>query len=118
MGALDLMFCVGCLTTGKFMLGLDTGTLRTLTVVTLVFSGQAVFYVARERRHLWSSRPGRWLAASSVIDVTLISLLALNGVLMSPLPIAILCGLFAAAILFAFLLDALKIVLFHHLRIA
>ena len=24
----------------------------------------AVFYIARERRHLWSSRPGPWLLAS------------------------------------------------------
>src|SRR5471030_1064222 len=54
MGVVDLVFCVACLATGKFALGLDTDTLRTLAVVTLVFSGQAVFYVARERQHIWS----------------------------------------------------------------
>jgi NADPH-dependent curcumin reductase CurA len=27
--------------------------------------------VARERRHLWSSRPGPWLIASSIVDITL-----------------------------------------------
>jgi H+-transporting ATPase len=118
LGAVDLMFCVACLATGKFLLGLDTGPLRTLTVVTLVFSGQAVFYVARERRHLWNSWPGKWLAASSVVDVTIICGLAVNGVLMSPLPIAVLTCLFGAALLFALLLDTLKVVLFHHLRIA
>ncbi|MEI9981754.1 MAG: HAD-IC family P-type ATPase [Aliidongia sp.] len=61
MGMVDLLFCVSCLATGRFAFGLDPATLRTLTVVTLVFSGQAVFYVSRERRHIWSSRPGRWL---------------------------------------------------------
>jgi hypothetical protein len=45
----DLMFCVACLATGKFVIGLDTDTLRTLTVITLVFSGQALFYVARKK---------------------------------------------------------------------
>src|SRR6202042_960008 len=53
MGVIDLIFCVGCFAVGRYWLKLDTVTLRTLTVVTLVFSGQAVFYVARERRHLW-----------------------------------------------------------------
>jgi H+-transporting ATPase len=118
MGVFDLLFCVGCFASGKFALGLDTETLRTLTVVTLVFSGQAVFYVARERRHLWSSRPGRWLVVSSVVDLSLISLLAINGILMRPLPIAIVAGLFAASVAFAFVLDAVKGMLFRRLLIA
>ena len=117
MGVVDLLFCIACLATGKFVLGLDTGALRTLTVATLVFSGQAVFYVARERRHLWSSWPGKWLLISSVIDLTIVSLVAVNGVLMTPLPIAILAGLFAVAVLFTFLLDAVKVVLFRRLAI-
>ncbi len=118
MGLLDLLFCVACLATGKFVLGLDIAALRTLTVVTLVCSGQAVFYVARERQHLWSSRPGQWLVLSSVVDLTIISILAINGLLMTTLPIAILAGLFAAAIVFAFVLDAAKVALFHRLEIA
>jgi H+-transporting ATPase len=118
MGVFDLLFCVACFAGGRFAIGLDTETLRTLTVVTLVFSGQAVFYVARERRHLWSSRPGRWLVASSVLDLSLISLLAINGILMRPLPIAIVAGLFAASVAFAFVLDAVKGGLFRRLLIA
>lgn len=118
MGLFDLAFCVACFATGKFVLGLDTKTLRTLAVVTLVFSGQAVFYVARERRRLWSSRPGGWLLASSVIDLSIISVLAANGVLMEPLPIAIVAGLLAAAAVFAVLLDTVKVVLFRRLQVA
>jgi H+-transporting ATPase len=37
---------------GKYLLGLDIETLQTLVAVNLLFSGQAVFYVSRERRHL------------------------------------------------------------------
>jgi H+-transporting ATPase len=117
MGMVDLMFCIACLATGKFMGGLDTETLRTLTVVTLVFSGQALFYVARERQHLWSSLPGRWLVASSMTDLALISVLATNGFLMAAIPIGILAGVFVAAIIFAFALDAVKLVLFHRLAV-
>ena len=118
MGMVDLMFCVACLATGKFVLGLDTEVLRTLTVITLVFSGQALFYVAREREHLWSSLPGRWLVVSSIADLTIISALAINGLLMAAIPIGILAGVFAAAIIFAFVLDAVKSVLFDRLAVA
>jgi H+-transporting ATPase len=63
MGVVDLLFCTACLAMGKFVLGLDAVALRTLTVATLIFGGQAVFYVARERQHLWNSRPGTLAAA-------------------------------------------------------
>ncbi len=43
LGFVDLLFCVVSLIIGKFALGLGTGALQTLVVVTLVFSGQAVF---------------------------------------------------------------------------
>jgi len=118
MGMFDLLFCVACFSTGRFLLNLDTATLQTLTAVTLVFSGQAVFYVARERQHLWSSRPGKWLIISSAVDLTLISFLAVNGVLMRPLAIAVVASLFAAAVVFCFLLDLVKVVLFRRLEIA
>jgi H+-transporting ATPase len=117
MGVVDLAFCITCLATAKFSLGLDKATLRTVTVATLVFGGQAVFYVARERQHIWSSMPGRWLLLSSAIDLTLISTLALTGTLMAPVAPAILAGVAAAAIMFALVLDTVKGLLFRHLQI-
>ncbi len=118
LGIVDLVFCVLCLATGKFVLGLDTVTLRTLTVATLVFGGQAVLYIARERRHLWSSRPGRWLLLCSAVDILIVSTLALNGWLMAPLPPAVLGGVFVAAMVLAVVMDGVKVVLFRALRIA
>jgi H+-transporting ATPase len=112
------LFCVGSLVIGKFELGLGTGALQTLVVVTLVFSGQAVFYVSRERRHLWSSKPGRWLIVSSVVDLTIIILLASNGVLMTALPIIIVGGVITMAIALAMILDYVKFALFQRLTIA
>ena len=118
LGLVDLVFCVLGLATGKFVLGLDVDTLRTLTVAILVFGGQAIFYVARERRHVWSSLPGRWLLLSSAIDLLIVSTLALNGWLMAPLPPAILAGVFAAALALALVLDGVKGVLFRVLRVS
>jgi H+-transporting ATPase len=117
MGFADLMFCVVCLAVGKFALGLDTEALRTMAVVTLVFSGQAVFYVARERQHIWSSRPGRWLIVSSVVDISMFGVLSASGFLMAELPLAIIADLFVAAIAFAFVLDAVKLILFRRLAV-
>jgi H+-transporting ATPase len=118
LGFCDLAFCIASLALGRFELGFDSRTLQTLTVVTLVFSGQAIFYVSRERRHLWSSRPGAWLIASSVLDIALFSTLATRGILMAPLPAAVVACLFGAAIALAFCLDAVKIMLFRRLAIA
>ncbi len=118
MGILDLAFCVACLAIGKFLLHLDIDALRTLAVVTLIFSGQAVLYVVRERRHLWSSRPGKWLMASSGIDLAIVSLLAFAGIVVTPLPGAVLGGVFAAAILFALALDMAKLALFRRFKVA
>jgi H+-transporting ATPase len=92
--------------------------LRTLTVVALVYSGQAIFYVSRERRHLWSSRPGSWLIASSILDITLFSTLATQGILMAPLRATIVACVFDAAVVLAFCLDTVKVMLFRRLAIA
>ena len=118
LGFCDLAFLIASLSVGRFALHLDVDGLRTLTVVSLVYSGQAIFYVSRERRHLWASRPGGWLIASSVVDIGLFSAFALRGVLMAPLAPAILAGLLGAAIGLAFALDAVKVALFRRLKVA
>ncbi len=118
LGLVDLCFCLLCLAAGKFVLKLDAVSLQTVAVATLVFGGQAVFYVARERRHFWSSRPGRWLLVSSVIDVSIVTTLALNGWLMAPLPPAILGGIFGAALVLTMVMDGVKTLLFRALRIS
>jgi H+-transporting ATPase len=112
----NLLFCSGLLAVGKFWLALGTGQLQTLAVVILAFSGQAVLYVVRERRRLWSSRPGRWLILSSVVDVSLIAALATRGILMSSLPVLYVGTVFGAAIVFAFALDLVKVALFGRLK--
>ena len=117
LGFFDLAFCTGVLAIGKYALGFGIETLQTLSIVTLVFSGQAILYVVRERRHIWSSRPSTWLMVGSAADLLIIATLATRGILMKPLPVAVVAVLLAATIAFSLLLDLLKVPAFRHLKI-
>ena len=116
-GFFDLVFCTSVLAVGKYSLGFDVETLRTLSIVTLVFSGQAILYVVRERRHLWSSRPSTWLMVGSAIDLLIISTLATRGILMRPLPVVVVVVLLAVTLVFSLLLDLAKAPVFRRLKI-
>jgi H+-transporting ATPase len=103
---------------GKNVLAMRVPELQTLAVVTLVFSGQAVLYVSRERRHVWNSWPSRWLLASTVADLGIITLLAANGILMTAISAAVIAGVLAAAVAFTFLLDTVKLAMFKRFPVA
>jgi len=117
LGVCDLAFCTGVLAVGKYRLGFDVRELQTLSIVTLIFSGQAILYTVRERRHLWSSRPSTWLMAASVTDLLVIGTLATRGILMKPLPLAVVAVLLALTVVFCFLLDLIKVRVFRRLQI-
>jgi H+-transporting ATPase len=115
-GMFDLAFCACALMIGAWVIKLDIDTLRTMTFVVLAFNGQAVFYVVRERRRLWSSRPSAIVIASSVIEVLIIGTLALSGLLMTPLPMVIFVSIFAAAVVLALVMDQVKTWLYRRFR--
>jgi H+-transporting ATPase len=117
LGGCDLIFCVASLSIGRFALHLDSHSLQTLTVVTMVYSGQAIFYVSRERRRLWRSRPGLWLFLGSFLEIAIFSTLAGRGILMAALSPAILACVFAGAVCLALVLDTVKVALFRRLPI-
>ena len=113
-----LAFCTGVLAVGRFALGLQIGALQTLTFVVLVFGSQATLYAIRQRRHMWGSRPSVWLLASSVVDIVTALVLAVQGIAMTALSVALIAKVLGAAVIFALVLDAVKIPVFAHLRIA
>ncbi|MHB1590774.1 MAG: heavy metal translocating P-type ATPase [Sulfuricella sp.] len=113
-----LAFYTAVLAVGKFKMGLGTEALRTLAVVVLVFGSQATLYAIRERRRLWHSRPSLWVVVSSIGDALIISTLATQGILMTPLPILVVAGTLAAAVGFGLVLNVVKIPIFKRLRIA
>jgi H+-transporting ATPase len=109
LGACKLGFSTAMLAVGKFQLGFSPGELQTLAFITLVFGNQAVLYVLRERRHMWSSKPGVWVLASTAVDIAIVSLLALSGTLMEPLAWPVMMAVFTAAIVFGLILDQIKL---------
>ncbi len=118
MGIAELAFCIAVLAFGKFHLGFGIETLRTLAFVAIVFGNQASTYSNRSRQGLWSTRPSFWLIVSSIADLLIASTLASRGIAMAPLPLLVLGGTLAGAVVFAIMVDIVKVPLFHRLRIA
>jgi H+-transporting ATPase len=117
MGLGQLAFCLSALAVGAHFAGYDIDRLRTLAFVIIVFSNQATTYNNRERRRIWSSRPSRWLAASSGVDILIATTLAVTGIAMAPLPLIVIVGTFVAAAAFAFAMDFVKVPAFRWLAI-
>jgi H+-transporting ATPase len=113
-----LAFSTAILAVGKFELHLNIEALRTLSVVGIVFGSQATTYAIRGRQHLWGLRPSIWLVLSSVADVLIISTLAVYGIAMAPLSLAVVACEFTAAIAFGVVLNVVKIPLFARLSIS
>ena len=110
LGLCDLDFRTGSLAVGHYLLHLDTRSLQTLTVVTMIYGGQAIFYVARER--MWRSRPASLLVLGSSMEVAVFSTLASQGYLMAALSPRIMLEIFGAAMVLALVLDSVKLALF------
>ena len=117
LGLCDLVFCAGSLAIGHFALHLGQQALQALTVITMIYSGQAIFYVVRERGRFWESRPGPLLLTGSVLEIGIYSVLAGRGLLMAPLPPVILIAVFAGAVVLTFTLDTVKLALFRRFPI-
>jgi H+-transporting ATPase len=117
MGTCELVICIVVLAIGKFHLGFEIKTLQTLSFVVIVFGNQATTYLNRERKRLGSTFPSRWLVASSVVDVVIASTLAVCGIGMGPLSIFVVLGIFVAVVIFAFILDFIKVPVFDLLGI-
>jgi H+-transporting ATPase len=118
MGLGELVFCTFILAFGTYRMEFDIGALQTLAFIAIVFGNQATMYTNRERRHLWSSRPGFWVIVSSIADLLIASTLAAGGILMAPLPVWIVGGTLATAAAFAVILDLAKLPAFRRLGIS
>ncbi len=104
----NVMFSTAVIAVGHFRLGLARPELRTLAAVTLAFVSQATFLVVRDRRRLWSSRPGGWVLLSIAANVLIITALAARGVLMAALPARLIGIVLGASVALALILDAAK----------
>ena len=72
---------------GMAPLHLGLARTQSLLFLWLVVSGQATIYVVRARGQHWGGRPGRWLVLVTLLDVAIVSLLAMRGWLMAALSV-------------------------------
>ncbi|HTX49684.1 MAG TPA: HAD-IC family P-type ATPase [Caulobacteraceae bacterium] len=117
LGLFKLLFCLSILAVGWFQFRLSAGQMQTLTFLTLILAGQANTYAMRERGRLWNSRPAGVMILASLADITLVTSLAVAGLMMAPLPAALAAGLFVTTGVFALCLDTIKVGVFSHVRI-
>jgi H+-transporting ATPase len=113
-----LAFCTTVIAIGQFKLRLSVSEVQTLAVVAIIYGSQAMMYAIRERRHFWGLRPTMWVILSSVADLAIISTLAVRGIAMAPLPFTIVVCEFAGALVFAAILNGVKIPVFARLSIS
>jgi H+-transporting ATPase len=113
-----LAFCTTIIAIGQFKLQLSVSEVQTLAVVAIIYGSQAMMYAIRERRHLWGLRPTLWVILSSVADLAIISTLAVRGIAMAPLPFTIVACEFAGALVFAAILNGVKIPVFARLSLS
>ena len=117
LGLFKLCYYVGVLAAGWFLLRLNPGQMRTLTLVLLVFAGQATVYVLREQGHLWNSRPAAIMLSASAAALSIVAFLATAGLLMVPILPAVVGILLLATLVYGLALDFVKVAVVARLRI-
>jgi H+-transporting ATPase len=116
LASLLLLFSLTMFFLARNVLHFQLAQLQTLVFVMLVFSGQGVVYLVRERRHFWNSRPSQPLLLSTGVDIAIVSTMAVRGVWMAALPWWSLAGFLTLLAVFLVLLDSVKVRIFRRFR--
>ncbi|MBE3604380.1 plasma-membrane proton-efflux P-type ATPase [bacterium] len=101
---------------GRDAMGMATPQLQTLDFIVLVFTGQGMVYLVRERGHFWKSRPSGWMLLASAADIVVICAMAVKGVLMAPLPAPTVGAALGICVLFLAALDFVKVPALRRMR--
>jgi H+-transporting ATPase len=115
--ALILGMSIFALYAGFSLFHLSILEIRTLVFLILVFTGQATVYLVRERNHFWHSLPSSLMLVASILDILLVSVMAVFGVLMAPISLSLVLGLLALVAIYFLLLDFLKMRIFKFFHI-
>ena len=91
---------------------LQWNELTTLVMLSFIFNSQFRVLIVRERKHFWSSLPGKGLLISSASAIVGIALIALFGLLVPSLSIFVVLTVLGLSALFALGIDFPKYYLF------
>jgi H+-transporting ATPase len=108
LAAVSLAFTLSLYGGARALTRLSVEQMQTMVFLLLVFTTQANIYVLRNDGPMWSFAPGALMAWTSVVDVVVVSSMAVTGTLMAAVPLKLVGGLVCAVALFALLLDRAK----------
>jgi H+-transporting ATPase len=91
---------------------LEWEKLRTLVMLNLIFNSQFRVLIVRERRHFWSSLPGRELLILSAATIIGFALLGVYGIFVPPLTVYQVLAILGFSVLFTLGIDFPKYYLF------
>ena len=97
---------------GKYYFHLPWDELTTLVMLNLIFNSQLRVLIVRERRHFWSSLPGKGLLISGIATIIGFALIAIFGILIPPLSVLIVITILGFSALFTLGIDFPKYYLF------
>jgi H+-transporting ATPase len=86
--------------------------LTTLVMLSFIFNSQFRVLVVRERRHFWSSFPGKGLLISTTSAITGIAFISVLGILVPSLSLVIVISVLGLSAFFTFCIDFPKYYLF------
>ena len=98
-----------------FQLGFDK--LQTLVLLSLVFNSQFRILLVRERKHFWSTAPGRDLLAVNVLTIAGFALLGVSGIFVPGISINQVASLLGIALISMLGIDFIKYFLFRSFRL-
>lgn len=112
-----LGFCTATLLVGTMWLHLPLDALRSFAFLALVFGSQSLIYAIRGRGRFWHAAPSLWVLGSSGAAVVIVAVMARTGFAMTGLPLMLVLGVLGAAVVFALVVDWVKIPVFRWLEI-
>ena len=104
-GALLIVEGAIAILVGTSYFRMSWSSLQTFVLLMLVFTSQLRVLIVRERRHCWSSRPGRELIISTVATIIGFALLGLYGIIIPPLTLGQILLVLAFSAVFTFGVD-------------
>lgn len=90
-------------------LHLPSPQIQTLMFVYLMYSAQATIYISRVPGRFWSLPPSRYVAAATLGNVAIATVLAAGGILMASVPVSLLAGTLVCVLAATVLFDQVKI---------
>jgi H+-transporting ATPase len=96
---------------------MDLTSLQTFVLLMLVFTSQVRVLIVRERKHCWSSRPGRELIISTVAAIIGFSFLGVYGIIIPPITLEQVVFVLVFSAAFTFGVDFPKYTVFQKFRL-